>query len=181
MLYNGQYLNEDDKKSFLDIQSKYPNFQMIDFYSLDTAGSDFAVSDSIKEGLDSRLYDQVISKEKLKGSNLYVKEILDLLPASAYIDLIRFMSMRLAGDLFSTDLNNKDNPNGCIFMDCDMEIKKPLGEIMAPDGFCCYTIPFSLGTVQLENGLFAVDRPNHPIIKSLLEELQIKKTCRLGF
>jgi len=50
--------------------------------------------------------------------------------------------------------------DGLIYMDCDMLIKEPLGDVITPDGISVYN---KYGAI--ENGIIAVDRPRHPALR----------------
>ena len=63
---------------------------------------------------------------------------------------------------------------GCIYLDLDMQIKSALGEIGLPDGIgaYCRTDEAYDPRPYIENGIMAIDKPGHPVLKDALDELQ---------
>ncbi|MFK0571272.1 hypothetical protein [Endozoicomonas sp.] len=182
LLFNGDHLSKTNQKILTQLQSEYDNFRLINFYDLEMDSVNFEITEEIIEHITSpELRDTLTELSKAKGKNLTIQEAIHLLPTYAHIDVSRFIAMNLAGKLFTE--NPDKSKSGCIFMDCDMELKEPIGTLTSIDGFLCYMKHFDEEIYTIEAGLFCVDRPGHPIISSILNELsnpQTDKTMTLN-
>lgn len=77
------------------------------------------------------------------------------------MDFYRNLILIKGGDIFNDSRtiatgNIRENKS-LIYFDCDMIIKKPLGEIFLPDGIGVYN-----KGGNIENSILAVNRPHHP-------------------
>ncbi len=176
LLTNGMHLSQENRDIFSKLCSEHPNLRLINFYDLDLGDMNFEVTPELINELERRgdaEFGNLAEITQAKGENLTIKEAVHLLKNASQIDTPRFMAMNLAGKLFSD--NPSSSKSGCIFLDCDMELKQPIGELQSVDGFLCYRRKIS-EVYHSENGLMAVDKPGHPIMESILRELQISST-----
>lgn len=177
LLISGHRISAYDKNKFLDLIKKFQNFRLIDFDLIDTEEYNYELSGcSIDEFYDKNpLYTELsynhLYKKLLEGfSDFRVLSVLEQHKFYEYFDAARLFSMMMGGQLFES---RDDSPSGCIYLDLDMAIKSQLGRVRTIDGFSCYFK--DSGAVLVENSLFAVDRPRHPVLMKTLEVM--KKDC----
>lgn len=100
------------------------------------------------------------------------------------IDFYRVMFMLEGNAIFSASNKNADgrqfksaptidasSHGALIYLDVDMKLNGPLGDIWLPDGIGVYHAPEKSPT--LENGIIAVSQPQHPALLDIIPSVRV--------
>ncbi len=177
-LYLSGAITEDHKRALEDLKEAYTNFTVI--YEGDVSFSGFyqktvvsCIEDTIALYERNHWNQDLIQLarrhlEEMKPEDRHMTLLDEALTTSGHprFDHVRNMLLMKGGAVLQEagrlPLDGRiPIGEGLIYLDCDMVLTAPIGEIALPDGFGAYS---KNGTI--ENGIAAVDRPHHPVLKA---------------
>ncbi|GIZ27007.1 hypothetical protein TUM12151_06050 [Morganella morganii] len=170
-------VSEKHKASLSELQTQYSNLKIIYAEQLDR--SDFfrikaidCIKKTIAAGKSNNIHQEDMDMLYSELDDVCSSEpditLFDEFSESgghSEMDFYRNLLLFNGGGVFLSP--NDDNHGALIYLDCDMIINKPLGEIVLVDGIGIYN-----KSGVMENGIIAVDRARHPVLEAGMDIME---------
>lgn len=174
ILINNELINEKVTEQVRQLEKEFANVHVVDMSFLldlyEVAGM------SIKQARtrDNQFYLTVNGENCTLANEFLCDGTVRVYNSNADIlDILQFVSMYHCNQI--CDAAGVKSSGGCLKIDLDMELKKPLGRLKCPNGFSAFVLDrvfrksgasnnHLAHTLNVENSLVAVTRPRHTIL-----------------